>query len=64
MVRLLKTKLVLITIVILLALWNYLWRETINLPYLSGLSSTTVYIIAGIILVIDIIINFTIKDRY
>ena len=62
MARLLKLKLFLISLAIILGGWNYFLRDKINLPYLSGLSPSTVYIIVGIIIVIDVIINFKAKS--
>lgn len=64
MVRLLKLKFTLIVLAILLAGWNYFLRESFSLPFLSDLSSNSVYLIAGGIFVLDVIINFAFGERY
>jgi len=51
-------KLIIYGIAILLGLWNFLWREAINLPFLSDLSSLVVWIIVGVIVAIGIIVNW------
>ena len=60
--KLIGVKIILVLIAIVLGCWNYFLRDSMNLPLLSGLSSTTVWIIAGIFLVVTIIINWTIKN--
>lgn len=62
MARLVKTKIGLALIAILLGVWNYFLRDKATLPVLSELSTTTVWIIAGAILALTIILNFVIKD--
>jgi hypothetical protein len=62
MARLVKTKIGLALIAILLGVWNYFLRDKATLPVLSELSMTTVWIIAGAILALTIILNFVIKD--
>ncbi len=61
---LLLLKLILVLCSIGLGLWNYLWRDTINLPFLSEISSTIVYVIAAGILLLSIIINFATRNKY
>ena len=51
-------KLIIYGIAILLGLWNLLWRQAINLPFLSDLSSLVVWIIVGVIVAIGIIVNW------
>ena len=63
MARLMGVKLILVLVSFALAGWDYFLRDSMSLPVLSGLSSTVVYIIAGIILAICIIINWTAKDQ-
>lgn len=62
MTRLIGLKIILALIAIGLGSWNYFLRNSVSLPVLSGLSSTTIWIVAGIFLVVTIIINWTIKD--
>jgi hypothetical protein len=62
MAKLIGVKIILALIAIGLGIWNYFLRDSVNLPVLSVLSSTMVWIIAGIFLVVTIIINWTIKD--
>jgi len=57
MAKLFKFKLFLILISILLGLWNYFWRSKINLPYLSELNPIIVYIIAGGIFLLTLMIK-------
>jgi len=57
-----KLQFILIILSVLLGLWNYLWRESLTLPLFSNLSSLVVYIIAGVILVVTLMIRFS-KDH-
>jgi hypothetical protein len=52
-------KLVLLAIIAVLVLWNLVWSKTTTIPILSDISSTIIYVIAGIILVIEIGVNFS-----
>ena len=63
-IRLIGVKLILFAAAVFLALWNWLWREKLALPVLSDLEPLIVYIIAGVILIIEIIINFATRNRY
>ena len=49
MAKLIGVKILLALIAIGLGCWNYFLRDSVNLPVLSGLSSTMVWIIAGIL---------------
>ncbi len=62
MTKLIGVKIILALIAIGLGSWNYFLRDSMNLPVFSGLSSTMVWIIAGIFLAVTIIINWTIRD--
>jgi hypothetical protein len=52
-------KLVLMVIAAALVLWNLVWSKTTTIPVLSDISSTIIYVIAGIILLIEIAVNFS-----
>jgi|WetSurMetagenome_2_1015567.scaffolds.fasta_scaffold226354_3 hypothetical protein len=56
-------KVVLIAIVVALLLWNWVWSKTATVPLLSSLSSTVIYAIAGIVLLIFVIVHFSTKQR-
>jgi hypothetical protein len=56
-------KVVLIAIAAVLVLWNLVWSKTVTLPILSSLSSTVIYIIAGVVFLIEIIVNFATRKR-
>jgi len=45
-------------IAIAMGLWNYFWRDNFSIPYLSGLCSVVVYIIAVAILLVEEIWSF------
>lgn len=62
MTRLTIIKVILCFSSIGLGIWNKLLRNSFELPILSELDTTTVWIIAAIILAICIIINWTVKD--
>ena len=63
MAKLMGVKVILVLIALGLGSWNYFLRDSINLPFISGLSSTMVWIIVGIFFVATIIFNWTIKDQ-
>ena len=47
-----------------LAGWNYFFRESFNIPFLSEFSPGIVWAIVGTVLVVTAIINWTIRDRF
>jgi len=53
---------ILALIAVALGVWNYFLRDSIVLPWLSEQSTTMVWIIAGIIIAITIILNWTGRD--
>ncbi len=63
MVRFIKVKITLVLIAVLLGIWNYFLRDKITIPLLSDFTQIKVWIIAGIILVVTIILNFMVRDK-
>jgi hypothetical protein len=56
-------KVVLIAIAAVLVLWNLVWSKTTSVPILSSLSSTVIYAIAGIVLLIFVVVHLSTKKR-
>lgn len=62
--RLTGVKIVLILIALALGAWNYFLRDSVEVPFLSGLSSVIVWIIVGAIIAVTIILHWAIRRRY
>ncbi|MCR4327108.1 MAG: hypothetical protein NUV46_00830 [Nanoarchaeota archaeon] len=57
-------KIFLFLIAILIALWNYFLRSSLNLPYLSTFGVSTVYIISVGVLILGVILHYMTRYSY
>jgi|WetSurMetagenome_2_1015567.scaffolds.fasta_scaffold1528918_1 hypothetical protein len=51
-------KVFLLAIAVAAILWNLMWSKTVTIPVLSTISSTIVYAIAGIAVLIFVIVQY------
>lgn len=64
MARFGKIKIILFLVAVVIVLWNYFLRTSINLPYLSTLDSIVVYLVALAVFLLGIIIHYLTRYSY